>query len=174
MPKKTNNTKQTKVTTVTKTSMEVEKEGIPENEVAEIKEAFDLFDIDKSGEIDVAELKQALNGLGIKEDNQTFDRMMAEIDENKSGTIDFNEFLGMMTAKISDTDSEEELRKVFEIFLSECDGDKLGLEDLERLNDQVQLGLTKEELNEMIIRADTDRDGKVSFDEFFAIITKKI
>ena len=34
--------------------------------------------------------------------------------------------------------------------------------------------MSDDELNEMIVRADLDRDGKVSFEEFYAIMTKKI
>ena len=46
-----------------------EKNGLTEDEVLEIREAFDLFDTDHSGEIDVAELKQALMNLGIDTKN---------------------------------------------------------------------------------------------------------
>ena len=38
--------------------------------------------------------------------------MIADIDKDDSGTIDFNEFLEMMTAKMSEKDSREEIRKV--------------------------------------------------------------
>ena len=34
--------------------------------------------------------------------------------------------------------------------------------------------MSDDELNEMIVRADLDRDGKVSFEEFYTIMTKKI
>jgi Ca2+-binding EF-hand superfamily protein len=34
--------------------------------------------------------------------------------------------------------------------------------------------MSDDELQEMINRADTDKDGKVSFEEFYAIMTKKI
>ena len=34
--------------------------------------------------------------------------------------------------------------------------------------------MSDNKLNEMIVTADTDKDGKVSFDEFYAIMTKKI
>ena len=53
-----------------------EKNGLTEDEVLEIREAFDLFDTDKSGEIDVAELKQALMNLGIDTKNQTLQNIM--------------------------------------------------------------------------------------------------
>ena len=111
-------------TTVTKTTggttgakfdtKNYEKNGLTEDEVLEIREAFDLFDTDHSGEIDVAELKQALMNLGIDTKNQTLQNMLADIDKNGNANIDFDEFIDMMTAKMSDKDTREDLEKVFE------------------------------------------------------------
>ena len=106
-------------TTVTKTSSggfdpkNYEKNGLTADEVIEIKEAFDLFDSDKSGQIDTNELKQALQNLGIDAKNQTLQNMLADIDKNGSGDIDFDEFIDMMTAKMSDKDTREDLQKSF-------------------------------------------------------------
>ena len=152
-----------------------EKNGLTEDEVMEIKEAFDLFDNDKSGEIDTDELKQALSNLGIDAKNQTLQNMINDIDKNQSGTIDFDEFIDMMTAKMSDKDTREDLKKVFDLFLGDDEkADKIELKHLKRVAKELNENMSEDELNEMITRADTDRDGKVSFDEFYNIMTKKI
>ena len=151
-----------------------EKNGLTEDEVLEIKEAFDLFDTDHSGTIDTEELKQALSNLGIDAKNQTLQNMMTDIDTNQSGTIDFDEFIQMMTAKMSDKDTPEDLRKVFELFIGDDDADKIELKHLKRVAKELGENMSDDELNEMIVRADTDKDGKVSFEEFYAIMTKKI
>ena len=151
-----------------------EKNGLTEDEVLEIKEAFDLFDTDKSGEIDVAELKQALMNLGIDTKNQTLQNMLSDIDKNGNANIDFDEFIDMMTAKMSDKDTREDLMKVFELFIGDDNTDKIDIKHLKRVCKELNENMSDEELNEMIVRADTDRDGKVSFEEFYAIMTKKI
>ena len=151
-----------------------EKNGLTEDEVLEIREAFDLFDTDHSGEIDVAELKQALMNLGIDTKNQTLQNMLADIDKNGNANIDFDEFIDMMTAKMSDKDTREDLEKVFELFLGDDDADKIDIKHLKRVCKELNENMSDDELNEMIVRADTDRDGKVSFEEFYAIMTKKI
>ena len=147
---------------------------LTEDEVLEIREAFDLFDTDKSGEIDVAELKQALLNLGIDTKNQTLQNMLADIDKNGDANIDFDEFINMMTAKMSDKDTREDLEKVFELFLGDDNSDKIDIRHLKRVCKELNENMSDDELNEMIVRADTDRDGKVSFEEFYAIMTKKI
>ena len=152
-----------------------EKNGLTEDEVNEIKEAFDLFDSDKSGEIDVDELKQALKNLGIDAKNQTLANMMADLDKDGSGKIDFDEFINMMTAKMSDRDTREDLQKVFRLFIGDDDkADKIELKHLKKVARELNENMTDEELDEMIKRADLDHDNKVSFEEFYQIMTKKI
>ena len=47
------------------------KQELSEQQKAEIKEAFDLFDTDGSGQIDPKELKAAMQSLGFEAKNQT-------------------------------------------------------------------------------------------------------
>jgi len=86
-----------------------ERPGLSEDEIIEIKEAFDLFDTDGGGTIDPAELKTAMTSLGFEAKNQTIYQMIADLDENKDGSIDFDEFLEMMTAKLGDKNSKEDI-----------------------------------------------------------------
>jgi len=48
--------------------------------VIEIKEAFDLFDMDLGGSIDPKELQAAMKSLGFEAKNQTIYKMIADLD----------------------------------------------------------------------------------------------
>merc|ERR1712227_347565 len=87
--------------------------GLTDDQIQEIREAFDLFDTDGSGTIDAKELKVAMRALGLDAKKDEIRRMINDIDKDGSGTIDFNEFLNMMTARMGDRDSREEIVKVF-------------------------------------------------------------
>ena len=86
--------------------------GIPEWQMQELREAFDLFDTDGSGTIDTKELQVALRALGFDSKKEKVRKMIADIDLDGSGTIDFEEFVEMMTGKMGDRDSPEEIRRV--------------------------------------------------------------
>jgi len=74
--------------------------GLTEKDLKEIQDAFNLFDKDKSGTIDMSELNLAMESLGVQNKDVNLMRAMADGDTNKSGGIDFEEFLDMITGKL--------------------------------------------------------------------------
>ena len=149
-----------------------ERPGLSADEVEEIKEAFDIFDVDQSGAISVGELLNAMKSLGFDTKNPAIFKMIADMDEDGSGEIEFEEFLDMMTARISDTNTKEDLERVFKLFDEDRNGE-ITVENLRRVAKELGEDIPDDELNEIIMRADLDGDGKLSFDDFFAVITKK-
>ena len=98
--------------------------------------------------------------------------MITDLDKNKSGNIDFEEFLDMMTARMSDKDTREDIYKVFKLF--DDDGtNTITLKNLRRVARELGETMTDEELQEMIERADSNNDKVVSMDDFYNIMTKK-
>jgi centrin-1 len=78
--------------------------------------AFDIFDGDLSGVVDPQELKNAFVSLGFGGQNKFVYQILAELDDDQSGGIDFAEFLRLATAKLSDKESRAEVDKVFQSF----------------------------------------------------------
>ena len=113
-----------------------------------------------------------MQSLGFEAKNQTIYQMIADIDKDGNGSIDFEEFLDMMTAKMSDKDTKEDIQKVFNLFDDDQTG-KISLRNLKRVAKELGETMTDAELLEMIERADSDGDGEINPDEFFAIMTKK-
>ena len=95
-----------------------------------------------------------------------------DIDKDANGEIDFDEFLDLMTSRLAGSDTKEDIRKIFELF----DDDKTGyisLSNLKRVAAELGETMDDAELLEMIERADTDRDGLISLEEFYTIMTQK-
>ncbi|XP_030000985.1 caltractin [Sphaeramia orbicularis] len=137
----------------------------------EVKEAFDLFDTDGTGTIDVKELKVAMRALGFEPKKEEIRSLVAGISKESSGTIDFNDFLSIMTLKMNEKDSKEEIMKAFRLFDDDCTG-KISFKNLKRVAKELGENLTDEELQEMIDEADRDGDGEVSEQEFLRIMKK--
>ena len=112
-----------------------------------------------------------MQSLGFEAKNQTIYQMIGDIDKDGSGSIDFEEFLDMMTAKMSDKDSREDIMKVFNLFDDDQSG-KITHRNLKRVAKELGENMTDEELQEMIDEADRDGDGEVSEEEFFRIMKK--
>ena len=72
------------------------KKGLTKEETNEILKVFTLFDKDNSGNIDSAELKDAMRALGIYVNKESLKKLMEKADKDGSGSIERPEFLSLM------------------------------------------------------------------------------
>lgn len=145
--------------------------ALSEEQRQEIKEAFDLFNTDGTGRIDAKELKVAMRALGFEPKREEIRRMISEIDRSGSGSIEYQDFLELMTFKMGERDPVEEMRKAFRLFLDD-DSDRICLRHLKRVAKELGEAMTEEELQEMIDEADRDGDGEISEEDFVRIMKK--
>merc|ERR1719263_1244877 len=137
--------------------------SLTDEQVEEVREVFGLFDADQSGAIDCRELKGAMRALGFEVKNEELIKMVSDIDTDGNGTVEFKEFMGMMTGKMGEKDSREDIVKVFKMF-DDDSTNKISFRNLAR---------DAEELQDMINQSDKDGDGEINFDEFYRIMKKK-
>ena len=63
----------------------------------ELKEAFRIYDKEGNGFITTTTLKEILQELDSKLSEDELNGIIDEVDEDGSGTVDFDEFMEMMT-----------------------------------------------------------------------------
>ena len=164
--------------TVVKTTAKVIEQtadaGLLPEELEELKLSFAIFDKDGNGNISKQELKDILSSLKISDTKGTLDKIMDDIDKNKSNTIDADEFAEMFTCKLPEVEDRKTLGEIYDYMCDFANVDSINLDALKTLNDEFAVGLTDEEMQLMIEKADTNKDGVVSNDEYYTIITKKI
>lgn len=144
---------------------------LTEEQKADIKEAFDLFDPDGTGRIATKELKVAIRALGIEPTKEELKKLVADVDPDSVGKLSFEEFLDIMTVKMSEKDSKEEVLRAFRLF-DDDDTGKISFKNLKRVATELGETLTDEEIQEMIDEADKDGDGEISQEEFLRIMRK--
>lgn len=87
---------------------------------------------------------------------------MFDFDFKGNGTIDFGEFVQMMSRKVQDADTEAELREAFAVFDKDGDG-FIGATELQSVMSQLGENLTLEDVHSMIREADQDGDGRINY-----------
>eukprot|EP00252_Welwitschia_mirabilis_P011894 TRINITY_DN2643_c0_g1_i1.p1 TRINITY_DN2643_c0_g1~~TRINITY_DN2643_c0_g1_i1.p1 ORF type:complete len:117 (+),score=37.69 TRINITY_DN2643_c0_g1_i1:372-722(+) len=112
-----------------------------------------------------------MRALGFEMTDEQIRQMIADVDKDGSGAIDFDEFVHMMTAKIGERDSREELMRAFREIDQDHNG-KISPSDIQKAARELGESFTIEEIYEMINAADTDYDGEVDSEEFFRMMKK--
>jgi len=143
--------------------------AITDDEHQMIKEAFDLFDTDGSGEIDSKEMKVAMKALGFEPRNDEIEAMLAEGDDDGSGTMAYEEFEKMMTHKIQTKDPKDDMVKAFGLIDSDNTGN-IDLACLRRVAKQIGERLTDDEITELLDICSRDGDGEIDLEEFLKIM----
>eukprot|EP00933_Yihiella_yeosuensis_P041209 TRINITY_DN3562_c0_g1_i2.p1 TRINITY_DN3562_c0_g1~~TRINITY_DN3562_c0_g1_i2.p1 ORF type:complete len:207 (+),score=48.83 TRINITY_DN3562_c0_g1_i2:67-621(+) len=129
--------------------------GLDEEQLEELREAFNLFDTEQAGAINARELKAALRALGFEVKKEDVKRMLSDIGKDPSQPIDFNEFCEMMKGRMPDKNSRGEIDKIFALF-DEDETGKISFRNLKR-----------------IAQADKDGDGLINPEEFYRVMRKR-
>lgn len=160
---------------------------LTEDQQQEIKEAFDLFDTDGSGTIDAQELKVAMRALGFEPRKEELRQLLLAATGKESTTggnvggaaaedagppvISYPQFYALMSQRMTERDSREEMLKAFRLFDDDETG-KISFKNLKRVAMELGENLTDAELQEMIDEADRDGDGEVNEEEFLRLMKK--
>ena len=145
----------------------VKKLDIPEDKIAEYKEAFDMFDKDGSGTIDVGEIVKIMKNFGYPIKKSEAQRMISEIDDNGDGELDFEEFVTLMEKQTNYVDQTEEelVLTAFKSFDKDHDG-KITNHEFKYLLTQMGDKFTDEELNLLFQESDLDINGTLDYQDF--------
>ena len=137
--------------------------ALTEEEIADIKEAFSVFDKNNDGQITIEELRSVLGSMGH---TPTEDQLSVILNGSNSsvGAVDFHNFLKMMFR--------------LSVYLTFClfdkDGDGFVTQDeIKQVMSHLGEKITDEEANAMLKEADTNHDGKIQYEEFAQMMRSK-
>ena len=134
-----------------------------------LKEAFDLFDMEKTGKIDYHELKLTLKAFGFKISKEEMYSIKEKLDPNSNNKISFDEFIDFMTEKFSERNPKEEAILAFDLFDEDKKG-KINMKNLKKAVKEINENLSDNELKAIIEEFDTDGDGAITKEDFLKIM----
>lgn len=136
--------------------------------VQKLKEVFDVFDYDGSGNVSTDELINTIRALNLEA--QAGQVLAIVNNAGHQGDIDFSAFLEIFGFGGEET-SETSLQAIYDEFDTTHSG-SFTAEDFEKAAAKVGEHFSAAEVDQMIDYADKDRDGGISFEEFVNVVTK--
>ncbi|GAY42854.1 hypothetical protein CUMW_070110 [Citrus unshiu] len=152
-----------------KLALKVIAENLSTEEIKGLKQMFNNIDTDASGTITCEELRDGLSRLGSKLSEAEIRQLMEAADVDKSGTIDYTEFI-TATMHRHKLEKEENLYKAFKYF-DEDDSGFITREELRQAMNQYGMG-DEATIDEILEDVDTDKDGRINYEEFVAMMRK--
>ncbi|KXJ70596.1 hypothetical protein RP20_CCG023057 [Aedes albopictus] len=147
-------------------------EKLSEDQIEELKEAFSLFDTNGDGTITSSELGTVLRSLGKNVSDAEVEELLMEVSVDHEGMIHFPDFVAMMSIRLRDFNSEDELKEAFRIFDRNGDG-MISADELRLALQSFGEQLADEEIEELLREADINCDGQIDYQEFVKMITLK-
>mmetsp|Transcript_8714 Transcript_8714/g.20383 ORF Transcript_8714/g.20383 Transcript_8714/m.20383 type:complete len:219 (+) Transcript_8714:1-657(+) len=148
------------------------KHNLTEDQLQEVREAFDMFDVDGSGTVDVRELKIAMRALGFPVQKREVLAMVEGMGKGRDDVVDYEEFLQVMSIKMATRDSRSEISKVFRLFDEDQTG-RISFDNLKRVIEMVGESISDAEIEDMITEADRDGDGEIGEADFYRVMKHK-
>ena len=138
---------------------------LPEGDLSELKQAFDLFDVNHEEEISPKDTVEAMKSLGYDKKNPELYRIMKELDTPENETIDFPLFANHIVNAITDKYSEDGIRTIFNLFVDDPREDTVSIINLKKIIEELGEKPSQQEIDRLLeIKGSVN--AKLTFDEF--------
>ena len=138
---------------------------LPDGDLTELKHAFDLFDVEKQGEICPRDIVETMESLGYDKKNPELYDIMVELDVPENDTVDFSLFANHVVNAVRDKESDDGLRVIFELYVDDHTNDTMSSQYLKRIIQELDEKEGLKTINSLM----SEKGGpqaKLSFPEF--------
>lgn len=142
---------------------------LSKEEIAGMKEVFQAFDTDRSGTVTISELMDGLRKKGVEKAASEVAELVKSMDMDGNGALDYEEFIAatLSTAKM---ENEDNLARAFAYFDKDNSG-YISRSEVQKVITDFGLDHEFGDVNDFMEAADTNKDGKIDYDEFLAVMT---
>ena len=139
---------------------------LPEDLLVQISCAFYLFDADKDGMLKPKDFLKVLSKNQISLPESSEKKILSSNNDNDNPTdVSMKDFISLVNTRMKNVESEEELVEMFKIFDKKGTG-KVSSGDIRSVLDDIDEPISQQELEELMLNWDKDKDGFLNYFEF--------
>ena len=153
-------------------SLQEIKDGLSNDEIEEIKRAFNKYDFNKTGKIKPKQFLKEMNSMGLNIKAPIIYKIITEFDteENeKKGGISIDDLLNTMNNTLGNTENEDGIKHIFDLFKENPNDNSLNINSLKILANSFGIKVTDEEIKNMFERA-SENGEELTFEEFYKLM----
>lgn len=143
------------------------------DDVVDLKEVFDTYDSTQMGVLLPNDIKLFLQQNGFNPSKKTVYEIVAEFDAEETGGLSFRDFMFAMEMKPRTNETRKEIATIFRKYDRAGKG-FIDLQDMKDINRHVKEQLDDDTLLLMLRHADSNNDGRISFDDFYAVMVRHV
>ncbi|GMI90090.1 calcium-dependent protein kinase 24 [Hibiscus trionum] len=144
-------------------------DNLPDEQVDSIIEMFRMMDTDENGNLSFEELRDGLRKIGHTLDDPDVQMLMEAADMDGNGTLSQDEFVIMAVHLKRMDGSDELLSQAFGVFDKNQSG-YIELEELQEALSHDHDNLHQQLIKDIMADVDKNKDGRISYDEFKAMM----
>ena len=142
------------------------KNNIQEERRRLMSEIFDLYDIEKTGYVDIKDSLKMLAAIGRKLEPEDENEFLTLADPRKDGRVSKQNFLdGVESMYTIPDDYIPEIKEAFNFFDKDKDG-KISSKEFKNMLVKVSKEYQEKDVDELFKILDVDADGYINIDEF--------
>ena len=139
---------------------------LPEDLLVQISCAFYLFDNDKDGMLKSKDFLKILAKNQIRLPESSAKKLLGNYNNNENETdVSMKDFISLINTRMKKVESEEEIVEMFKIFDKKGTG-KVSSGDIRAVLDDIDEPISQQELEELMLNWDKNKDGFLDFSEF--------
>ena len=136
---------------------------LPFGNITELKKAFDLLDADGKEVLNMTEIMEALDDMRFNQTDPTLYNILKDLADREK--CSWPKFAYQVNKKMTDRQSREGLRTIFDLFIDDPDKGTITFETFKKICNEIECGLSEQQLND-IFKIAASNGNEITFKEF--------
>ena len=136
---------------------------LPFGNITELKKAFDILDADGKEVLNMTEIMETLDDMRFNQTDPTLYNIIKDLADREK--CSWPKFAYQVNKKMTDRQSREGLRTIFDLFIDNPDKNTITFETFKKICNEIECGLSEQQLNDIFKIAASNGD-EITFKEF--------